>query len=133
MDLRYVVHGDDFILAGTDESLEWIQQNMHESFLMKVVGKLGRDQEVSKELRVLNRILRWTPQGITYEADPRHVELPIKEFSPTGGSVKTAGTKVVDSEFDEPLQGHEVRRFRGGAARANYLAQDRPEISYATK
>ena len=57
----------------------------------------------------------------------------IKEFPPTGGSVKTAGIKVVESESDEPLQGFEVRRFRGGAARANSLAQDRPEISYATK
>ena len=81
----------------------------------------------------LNRILRWTPEGITYEADPRHVEMLIKEFPLTGGSVKTAGIKVVESESGEPLQGFEVRRFRGGAARANYLAQDRPEISYATK
>ena len=84
-------------------------------------------------MRVLNRILRWALEGITYEADPRHVEMLIKEFPPTGGSVKTAGIKVVESESDEPLQGFEVRRFRGGAARANYLAQDRPEISYATK
>ena len=68
----------------------------------------GGDPEDLKEVKVLNRILRWTPEGITYEADPRHVEMLIKDFPPTGGSVKTAGIKVVESESDEPLQGFEA-------------------------
>lgn len=40
-DLRCVVHGDDFIFAGADADLEWIEARMHESFLIKIVGKLG--------------------------------------------------------------------------------------------
>ena len=49
LDLRCVVHGDDFIFVGTDESLDWIQTKMHESFLMKMVGKLGGTQKASKK------------------------------------------------------------------------------------
>ena len=44
-DLRCVVHGDDFIFAGGDDDLTWIEARMHESFLIKIVGKLGGMQE----------------------------------------------------------------------------------------
>ena len=57
----------------------------------------------------------------------------MREFPPTGGSVKTAGMKTIEHESDELLEGTEIRRFRGGVARINYLAQDRPDMSYAAK
>ena len=104
MDLRCVVHGDDFTFAGTDASLKWVEERMHESFLMMVVGKLGGDVEDAREMRVLNRILRWTDQGITYEADPRHVEQLVRDFPPTGDSVKTAGIETTEHESDELLE-----------------------------
>ena len=34
---------------------------------------------------------------------------------------------------DEPLGEWEARQFKSGAARANYLAMDRPDLSFATK
>ena len=65
------------------------------------------------------------------------MEQLVKDFPPTGAPVKTAGLKSIFEGDGSPaeweLQGHDVRRFRGGAARANYLAQDRPDISYPTK
>ena len=133
-DLRCVVHGDDFVFSGTDDALDWVTECMHKSFLIKVVGRLGGDAGDLKEIRVLNRVLRWLPGGVSYEADPRHVEMLILDFPPTSGVVKTAGLKnSQDLEADIPLEGTEIRRFRGGAARANYLAQDRADICYATK
>ena len=76
---------------------------MHESFLIKVVGRLGGDAGDLSEIRVLNRVLRWLPGGISYEADPRHVELLVQDFPPTAGSVKTAGLKSNhDLEEDTP-------------------------------
>ena len=51
---------------------------MGEKFLIKVIGQLGGDANDSKEMRVLNRILRWDVDGIRYEADPRHHELILK-------------------------------------------------------
>ena len=96
-------------------------------------GPTGGDAGDLQEIRVLNRVIRWLPGGITYEADPRHVEMLMKDFPPTSGTVRTAGTKSSDMADETLLEGSEVRKFRGGAARANYLAQDRPDISYPTK
>eukprot|EP00969_Alexandrium_andersonii_P111187 4908720-Alexandrium_andersonii.AAC.1 len=44
----------------------------------KVKGRLGPRREDMKEMRVLNRIVTWTDEGIWYEADQRHAELIIK-------------------------------------------------------
>ena len=41
---------------------------------------VGQDDVHDKEARVLNRIVRWHPRkGITYEADPRHAEINIRD------------------------------------------------------
>jgi hypothetical protein len=69
-ELRCVVHGDDFMFAGPAAALAWAEAAMNEQFLMKVVGRLGPDAGDVSELRVLNRVLRWTKEGIAYEADP---------------------------------------------------------------
>eukprot|EP00969_Alexandrium_andersonii_P326158 14411700-Alexandrium_andersonii.AAC.1 len=44
----------------------------------KVKGRLGPRREDMKDMRVLNRIVTWTDEGIWYEADQRHAELTIK-------------------------------------------------------
>ena len=42
---------------------------------------LGPDEGVENEIHVLNRTLRWTDSGITYEPDQRHAEIIIKELN----------------------------------------------------
>ena len=42
--LSCVVHGDDFVLAGVAADLEWALRLMEESFLVKVIGRLGMDK-----------------------------------------------------------------------------------------
>ena len=46
---------------------------MSKQFELKLRGRLGVGCE--GELRILNRIVRVTKEGLEYEADPRHVEL----------------------------------------------------------
>ena len=138
---------------------------------------MGPEKRHSKQLRILNRIISWGGDGITYEADQRHAEILVKEMGVknavlTPGSRDDAGkagppnveaTKVtVVPEFhgkramyklntnvcqelkfedfgdnladgDSYLAKHEASRFRALAARANYLAQDRPDIQYSVK
>ncbi len=112
---------------------------MNESFLVKLVGKLGGDHGDDKEIRVLNRILRWTAHGIMYEADPRHAEILASEVGATGPAVRTPVVKSdkvkveAESGNEELLDAETTRWFRSGAARANYLAMDRPELAFATK
>ena len=93
--------------------------------------------ERSKEARILNRIIRVTPQGWEYEADQRHADLIIQE---TGASDKSTLThpggdkKVMKEEGNsKELIGSEATRFRAVVARGNYLAAGRPDIQYAVK
>ena len=39
---------------------------------LKEGSRLGPGPNDDKEGRVLNRIVRWEKEGLTYEADPRH-------------------------------------------------------------
>ena len=51
-------------------------------------------------MRILKRIIRWTEAGLRIEADPRHVEILIKEMGLNeANSVKTPGVK--DRERDD--------------------------------
>ena len=72
--ISVVVHGDDFTALGTDEALDLYEAGMKKAFEIKIRGRLGTDEKDDKEIRILNRIVRITPKGLFYEADPRHVE-----------------------------------------------------------
>ena len=97
---------------------------------------MGPDATDVKELRVLNRILRWAPDWVYYAADHRHAEILARDLIETSGPlVRTAGAKgtKLEEESSEALAGMEITRFRFGAARANYLSMDRADLSYATR
>jgi hypothetical protein len=77
--------------------------------------------------------------GITMEGDPRHAQAIIEEMGLKGG--KGASTpcdpeRVVDSKgeylCDAALGVEDARRYRGLTARLNYLAQDRPDLKFAS-
>ena len=79
-DLKVVVHGDDFTVLGRDEDLDYFQHGIQGEFDVKVRGRLGSGKNDDKCMRILNRIVRWTDSGLRVEADPRHVEILIKEM-----------------------------------------------------
>jgi hypothetical protein len=137
LDVRCIVHGDDFVLTGRAEALDEVKARMHERFLLKELGRLGGGQGELKELRVLNRVIRWTPTGLKYEADPRHAEIVVRGVAGAERSLSAPGTSSKDFEAtpgeDQDLPERVARLFRSFAARANYLAMDRPDISQATK
>ena len=62
--VRCVAHGNDFTFTGCDEDLDWAHEGMGKAFLCKVVGRLGNGPGDVQELRLLNRVVRWTPQGL---------------------------------------------------------------------
>ncbi len=87
-------------------------------------------------MRILSTVIKWTDSGLRIEADPRHVEILIKEMGlEEANSVKTPGVK--DRERDEnneqPLDRAEASLYRSCVARANCLAQYRADIAYAVK
>ena len=131
-----LVHGDDFVCVGEAEDLQWLEKRLKERFEIKSKTMGLKDGE-SREERILNRMIRVSEHGWEYEADQRHADLIIREtgaeklspLSHPGGDKKT----IEEEEKSEELQGQEATRFRAVAARANYLAADRPDIQYSVK
>ncbi len=90
---------------------------------------------------MLNRILAWTELGVTDEADQRHAEIIVRELGLEGAkAVMTPGSREdvegqqkLNEKDNELLPPAEATRYRGLAARLNYLAQDRFELLHAAK
>ena len=81
-------------------------------------------------------MVRWTDSGITYEADSRHAEILVHGLIGASRPVTTPGvttSKGEESGDDGPLEAEEAGLFRSYAARANYLAMDRPDLAFSTK
>ena len=134
--ISVVVHGDDFTFLGDDAALDWCTMAMQEEYDVKVRGRLGPDKHDQKSITMLNRCLQWRADGLYYEPDPRHAEIIIEEMGVQKCSpVVTPGTKMslLPEEDDPLLKPEHATKFRRVVARANFLAQDRMDIQYATK
>ena len=72
-----MVHGDDFTAAGGSDELDWFKEQMENRFkgCIKMRGKLGWSEGDDKSIRILNRVVTCTEQGLEYEADQRHAEI----------------------------------------------------------
>ena len=137
--IRALVHGDDYVAVGESHQLEWMKKKIAEKFEIKSKS-FGPDAARGEEpqVSILGRILEWTPSGISYEADPRHVMKIVKDLGlDKCKEVATPGVKIEDKENGgegaEQLVGAEATRYRAIAARCNYLSLDRADITFATK
>ena len=133
-----MVHGDDFTCSGKKAELTKLAKRMAEWWEIKMRGIMGSAAGEVKQMTILGRTVRWTEDGIEYEADGKHREELIKEAGLTEDSnaVGSAAVrpKVEDEELKKMELGDEMKRkFRGLAARLNYLGQDRSDVQYATK
>ena len=90
-----------------------------------------------KEMRILNRIVCWTEDGIEYEGDQRHVEICLREPRLGEESKELAipcekASSIFEGD-EEYLDAKGGTKYRGLTARLNYLGQDRTDIQYAVK
>ena len=69
--LSTLVHGDDYVTVGSEENAQWLKEELEKVYEIKT-SMVGRRYGLEKEVRVLNRIMRWTHEGWEYEADQRH-------------------------------------------------------------
>ena len=111
---------------------------MQSHYELTVGGRLAPGPSDDREATVLNRVIRWTEHGFEYEADPRQFKPLLEEVELDGDGVKgevTPGQQPqqhqVADEKELPEEQH--TRFRGLAARANFLAADCIDIIYAAK
>ena len=130
------MHGDDFVTKGAREDVRWLKKKLEERFEIKT-KIIGTGTDEVREARILNRIVRVTPHGWEYEPDQRHADLIVDMMNL--GCAKEVTTPYEDEKDrdqesgDEELPTKDHKQFRMIAARANYLAMDRPDIQYATK
>ena len=84
------MHGDDFTTSGPKCELDWFEAELEGKYELKKGGRLGPAPTDTKELTVLNRVLRWTADGIEYEADPRQGERLVEGLGLDSGCKATA-------------------------------------------
>ena len=134
-DIPAYVHGDDYAVTGTRREMKALEKEIKKTFDIKA-EYLGPREYDMKEVRLLNRVIRYTDKGIEYEADPRHQEIIISELGLTGAkSLSSPGTRDMPKtpDCDEDLQGAEATKYRAVCARINFLALDRPDLMYSAK
>ena len=101
-DVKCVVYGDDFTLLGPEGELKWFGKELAKHFEIKDRGILGPEPGDLREVRTLNRVVRWDNQGVQYEADQRHAELVVRHLElESATSVSSPGLKVNAGDGDD--------------------------------
>ena len=88
-----LMHGDDFLMAVRVRDLEWTRDQLSRDILLSDKGRLGGGHDEVREIKCLNRVLRWTPTGYQVEADPRHAEIIVTALGDKVRTVVTPGAK----------------------------------------
>ena len=102
--LSLVVHGDDFTTLGRREDPLWFHESFAKSFEIRIRGILRESADCEKDVRILNRIVRVSEDGILYESDPEHVEILVKTMN-IKHSRSTPGDKNNEIGTDAALTG----------------------------
>ena len=107
----------------------------------QLVGHSDRE-DVLREAKILNRVVRATEDGWEYECDQRQVEIILEQLdlvqaSPLGTpgveeTTNSTGDGTAESK-SSPISAEIASLYRAITARANYVAQDRADIQYAVK
>lgn len=135
--IRTLVHGDDYVSVGKPQQLQWMKEMLEQHYKIKT-QVLGPGENEVKELKIFNRIISWDGnRGITYEADPRHVEIMVEQLKFGDAKiVTTPGTRDEGKNQEDneaKLSREEASQYRALVARCNYLGPDRPDIAYVVK
>ena len=93
------MHGDDFPALGTDANLNWYEDMLKKSFEIKIRERSGEGVAGDNQIKMLNRVVSLTEEGLVYEADPRHCELLVSSLNlGESNSVGTPGVKPSDRD-----------------------------------
>ena len=90
------MHGEDFAILGKESDIDWVKSNVQLKMNIKVKARLRRGEEGS--VRILNRIVTVTRDGLEYEADQRHAEIIMRDLwlGIESKSVVAPGTSMVE-------------------------------------
>ena len=78
--------GDDFIVAGDGDDLDWLSQKLNEKLELVQKARLGPGYDC--EATVLNRCVTYSDSGLT--SDTRRAELAVAELGLQAGRPQTS-------------------------------------------
>lgn len=126
-ELHCIVHGDDFVNTGPDKSLRWLEETWKKEF--KIKARLNNNS------KILNRITRYTDNGIELEAELRHAGLIVQQFGLESAKELSCPSahEIIKGDSFGKLNSEYTTQFKSIVARAYYLSMRRPEIQVAVK
>eukprot|EP00973_Karenia_brevis_P030247 4169084-Karenia_brevis.AAC.1 len=123
-DTSLVAHGDDFTFCGTDRDLKRVRKYMEEWYEIKVRAILCPEISDDKEVVILGKIVRWTDQGIEYEAEPKHRRIVLEDFdfSDDSKSLSINGDREdkIEEWEKQLLDKREAKEYRGGSGKVEF-------------
>ena len=130
-----VVHGDDFVAVAEDGQLDHFEQVLENVKAIKRVGRIGPGR--SSTGRVLKRIVNWSGDGFTWEADPKLTEKRINMLNLSEGEgALTPGGKDMRRDvrdIDCEVEYSDTTLVQSAAGLEQYIALDCPDIAYSVK
>ena len=99
--------------------LDWLRDSIQSKFEVKFRARLGPEAKDDKSVRLLNRVVHWTSEGIKYEAGQRRAELIARDIGLQDSSnvVVTPGVKKQDDSKGRTLGKKEQVVKRRGCRR----------------
>ena len=91
-----LTHGDDFVVTGSKGSLFELKKQLESVYPTKA-SSIGAGS--AKSIKALNRRKCWGETGISYQHDPRHVDVLVESLGLETGN--TVQTPIVDDVKDE--------------------------------
>ena len=101
---------------------------------IKIRAILGPESHDDKEVRILNRKVRWEVNQILYQGDEKHVHTIIREMGLQKDSRGLDSPVVQEAENvteGDELDRSEAYKYRHLAATVNYLSMDKPDVQFA--
>ena len=122
------VRGDDFVIEGSQEDLDWTKGVLANKYLVKVRSILGPERQDDKVADILNRVVEWYFDALWWEADPWHVKKMLEEIVLEDcklGAVPGA-KRAEEQDGEQELDQETAWKYWSIVARRNFLVQDWP-------
>ena len=108
-DVAVMVHGDDFVAVGDTKGLAGIRKALEGKYKLKV-QTLGARKECTREIRVLNKVVRYTDTGIELEADPRHAEIVVRDLGLSESKISKVPGQKEERDNKARLEDEPIKR-----------------------
>ena len=129
-----MVHGDDIFVAGPRQDIAKMGATLKKRWETRD-QMTGPKPDDEKELRILNRALRWCREGLVFAAnlrDGREVvdEMGLSKSKPVSFPFTENGAAQCQEDELKPLDEEEKRLYQPIVTKLNYLAHDRLDLKY---